>query len=222
MRYTGSLSKTDRAILESYKSVLDGFSEYLGPAFEFILHSLEDLDHAAIKVINGHYTGRQEGAPITDLAMSMLAAIDRSENVHKNLIYMNLSKQGSPIRSATLPIVGENERIIGLICINFYLDTPLSSVLEALTKADPVSGVEGLSPVEEYAKNSDELIAGSLEDAWNEVYSNPKISAPNRNKEIIALLDQRGVFQFKNAVVQVANHLGISKNTVYLHLRKIH
>ena len=69
------LTKTDRIILESYKVVLDGLSKYLGDGYELILHSLEDLEHSVIKIINGHYTGRVEGAPITDLALSMLNKI---------------------------------------------------------------------------------------------------------------------------------------------------
>lgn len=42
-----------------------------------------------------------------------------------------------------------------------------------------------------------------------------------RNKEIIRLLQNRHVFELKNAVELVANHLGISVNTVYFHLRNL-
>ena len=62
------LTETDRAILSSYKRMCDGLSDYLGSGYEFVLHSLEDLDHSVIKIINGHYTSRKEGSPITDLA----------------------------------------------------------------------------------------------------------------------------------------------------------
>ena len=47
------LSDGDKAILESYGSVLDGFAEYLGPAFEMVLHSVEDPEHSVIKIVNG-------------------------------------------------------------------------------------------------------------------------------------------------------------------------
>lgn len=66
-------TETDFRILDSYKSVLDGLAAYLGDGYEIVLHSLHDLDHSVIKIINGHYTGRREGFPITDLALSMLA-----------------------------------------------------------------------------------------------------------------------------------------------------
>ena len=54
-------TETDFRILDSYKSVLDGLAAYLGDGYEIVLHSLHDLDHSVIKIINGHYTGRREG-----------------------------------------------------------------------------------------------------------------------------------------------------------------
>lgn len=67
----------DRAIMESYQSMLDGLAEYLGSGYKLVLHSLEDLEHLAVKVINGYHTGRREGAPITELALSMLERMRR-------------------------------------------------------------------------------------------------------------------------------------------------
>lgn len=71
------LTETDRMILESYKNLLEGLSAYLGNAYEFVLHSLENYDRSVIKIINGFHTGRTEGAPITDLALSMLEEIQK-------------------------------------------------------------------------------------------------------------------------------------------------
>lgn len=207
--------KADRLILESYKSVLEGLSEYLGPGYEMVLHNLEDIDHAAIKVINGHFTGRKEGAPITDLAMEMLTKIKKSGDPHTNLIYFNRSKKGVPIRSATLPITGENGRIIGLLCMNFYMDLPLNAFLDGLVKLSQ----SGNDVVETFASNTDELILSTLESAKAAVLNNRNISASNKNKEILSALYQKDIFKLKNAVEKVAELLGISKNTVYMHIR---
>ncbi|MCR1900111.1 PAS domain-containing protein [Irregularibacter muris] len=217
MNQYAKLTATDRLILESYKSVLDGLSEFLGLGYEIVLHSLEDINCAAIKVINGHYTGRKEGAPITDLALEMLAEIKKSGNNHTNLIYSNRNNKGTPIRSATLPITGENNQIIGLLCINFYMDIPLHVYLESIMKID--NGHKDV--VENFANDTEILIMSALENTKTEVFNNPNISTSNKNKEIIALLNDKGVFNLKDAVIKVAENLGISKNTVYLHLRNL-
>nr|WP_325297012.1 PAS domain-containing protein [uncultured Dysosmobacter sp.] len=212
-----NLSKKDHLILQSYMSVLDGLAEFLGGSFEIVLHSLENLDSAAIKVINGHYSGRKEGAPITDLALQMLNEIKHSGNNHKNLVYSNCNSRGTPIRSATLPITGEKGRIIGLICINFYQDVPLYTFIEGLFKLPEHRGDFS----ETFATNADELIESSILQASTEVINNPSISSVNRNKEIISILYGRDIFRLKNAVPKVAERLGLSKNTVYLHLRHL-
>lgn len=211
------LTAADRLVLESYKSVLEGFSEYLGPGYELVLHSLEDVEHAAIKVINGHYTGRGEGAPITDLALDMLAKIKESGDNGTNLIYFNRSPKGTPIRSATLPIVGENRRIIGLLCMNFYMDLPLHSFLDGIIKLNGAAN----QVVETFASTSDELIQSAVEAARTKVVHDVTVSASNKNKEIVAMLHRQDIFSRRDAVIKVAAILGISKNTVYMHLRNL-
>ena len=75
------LTATDRQILNSYALMLDGLGAYLGEGYELVLHSLESLDHSVIKIINGHYTGRKEGSPITDLALKMLGELGGIESM---------------------------------------------------------------------------------------------------------------------------------------------
>ena len=123
------------------------------------------------------------------------------------------------MRSATLPIVGENDRIIGLLCMNLHMEVSLHTFLNGLLETE---GAEKQSSiVETYANSSDDLIQSSIETARTVVENNPSISSANRNKEIISLLNQKGIFQLKDAVLKVAKNLGITKNTVYLHLRNL-
>ena len=217
MNRFAKLTDVDRLILESYKSVLEGLSEYLGNGYEMVLHSLEDIDRSAIKVINGHYSNRKKGAPLTDLAMEMLAKIKKSGDSRKNLIYFNRTKKGAQIRSATLPIVGSKNQIIGLLCINFYMDIPLYSFLSSIVKLNG----NGSEIIETYASDTDELIISSVNNARTQALNDMSISASNKNKEIISILFYKGIFKLKDAVIKVAAYLGISKNTVYMHIRNL-
>ena len=48
------------------------------------------------------------------------------------------------------------------------------------------------------------------------------LASPNAyNKTLIAILEEQGVFKLKGAVVAVAEVLGVSKNTVYMHIRAL-
>ena len=209
------LSPTDKVILESYKILVDGLSAYLGEGYEIILHSLEDLDHSVIKIINGHYTERCEGAPITDLALTMLEDLNRRSSLEVKAYFNH--KSGKTLKSVTIPVVGEQRRIIGLLCINFHMEI---SVFNFLTQFLP-SEASNISSSETFNKNADGLLISALEDAKAQIYGDKSVNASNKNKEIIRLLYQRGIFNIKDAVASVAEDLGISKNTVYLHLRNI-
>ena len=74
-----TLTETDRQILQSYRNVVAGLENYLGEGYEIVLHSLESMEHSVIAIANGHHTGRQEGSPITDLALHMLHSIEEEE-----------------------------------------------------------------------------------------------------------------------------------------------
>lgn len=209
------LTEKEKLTLSSYKVLVDGLADYLGNGYEIILHSLEDMEKSVIKIVNGHYTGRTEGSPITNFALSMLETLKKN-NDKKALSYFNRDKNGVMMKSTTIPITGEADRIIGLLCINFYTNLPLSEVFAKFMPND-----SNLHIAESFSDNIDDVIISALEEARTKVLSNPNISTSNRNKEIISLLSEKGIFNLKDSVVKVASFMGISKNTVYLHLRNI-
>ena len=109
--------------------MLDGLGAYLGEGYELVLHSLESLDHSVIKIINGHYTGRKEGSPITDLALKMLGELER-DPARTVSPYFNKNKSGALLRSCTIPITGEHGRISRLLSACRSMESPLHSSAE--------------------------------------------------------------------------------------------
>ena len=67
----------------------------------------------------------------------------------------------------------------------------------------------------------DELIETALADVKDMILNDTSIAASNKNKEIVTALYKRGIFNLKDSVVKVAERLGISKNTVYMHIRNL-
>lgn len=219
--YKVTLTPMDQLILDSYKVMCEGLSRYLGTSYEIILHSLGNLDHSAIKVLNGFHTGRSEGAPITNLALNMLKEIKKSGNEDLNMVYFSQNSHGDPMKSTTIPIHGEKGNIIGLLCINFYLNTPLQDILNTLTNPEKnAEPVKSGSPGEIFVNTSSELLTKSIPDIRREVLDDDSIPASSKNMEIIHRLYENGFFNFKNSIPQCAQALHISKNTVYLHLKK--
>ena len=215
-----SLTTIDAIILDSYKCFIPQLGHYLGDGYEIILHSLADLQHSVVAIVHGEYSGRKVGSPITNLALEMLARIQKT-NTLSPIYYTNHTAKGAPLQSCTIPILGESKRIIGLLCLNFHTDVPLSVVLARfLPTASPA---EAHLPVmvESFTDNVDELIGQTVGDIRKQVLDDPAVSQQNKNKEIVSRLNEKGIFNLKDAVVKVAALLQISKNTIYLHLRSL-
>ena len=210
------LTKTDIKILESYKYMVEWLSEYLGSAYEISLHSLEDENHSVIKIMNGFHSGRTVGAPLTDLAMNMLKRINKEgiSVASSYTSYNAISSSGERMKSSTIPIIGDGNRVIGMVCINFHMDTPLSEILKHFSEAEKEN-----THSEHFAPTMGDAISKAVHEARVIVMSNSEIPAANKNKEIIKILFDRGIFNIKDSVNSVARALDISRNTVYLHLR---
>lgn len=211
------LTPADRLILASYRELVYGLEDYLGEGFEIVLHSLESMEHSVIAIANGHYTNRREGSPITDLALDMLHSI-KQDSQKSYMSYFSRNSRGEPLHSTTIVLHGENKRAIGLLCINFYLNTPIHKMISHLTE-NALETHPMLS--ETFADNAEELLTRVVDQIKAEVDQDHRILPSMKNKEIIRRCNNLGVFQIKNAVTSVSRILNISKNTVYLHLKSL-
>ena len=66
------LAQSDYDILHSIENIVDGIAAMYGEHTEVLLHSLDVRNPSIIKIANSHVTGRDVGAPITNLALMKL------------------------------------------------------------------------------------------------------------------------------------------------------
>ena len=211
------LTEKDKAILNSYIAVAEGTAEFWGENCEVVIHNLSRLDASVMKIVNGHLSGRQIGSPISEVTLSFVNKMLANPNL-RHVTYFAKNKRGEAFKASISAIEGENSNIIGLFCINFYLTASLLSLLQNFT---PNTKTENDNISETFVENAEELMLNALEEAKKSVYDNLSISSSNKNKEIVSILYQKGIFNLKDSVITIANHLGISKNTVYMHIRNM-
>ena len=209
-----TLTEFDKLILEEYCDLAEGLGAYLGSCYELVVHSFASFDHSVIKIVHNH-SGRKEGSPITDFGLKMLYDIKRNPDF-RYITYYNKSVSGKPLNSCTNAIKAKHGKFIGMLCINFYMDSPVYAFFDSINP-DPAQKENVIT--ETLAENVDELIAEKLTAARDRIFADRSIQAVNRNREIIFSLYSDGIFNMKDAVVKVASMLGISKNTVYMHIR---
>lgn len=222
-------------LIGRYAVLVEFLGQMLGPDYEIALHDLTRKQPSIVAIANGHISGRGIGAPLTNMAMQLIAEKAYLTQSWK-MNYRGVSANGKVLRCSTLFIQDERGALIGLLCINFddsrYRE--LSERVFALCHPDdyaarnisinatplPLSG--GEIGEQETFYNS---IAAATEDAFVSVMDTAKVPSDRLTQaeklEIIQLLEQRGVFMLKGAIPVVAEKLSCSQASIYRYLSKI-
>ncbi|GCF90434.1 helix-turn-helix transcriptional regulator [Shewanella sp. M-Br] len=204
------LTQSDLDILKSIENIVDGIAAMYGQHTEVVLHSLDAKHPSVVKIANGHVTGREVGAPITNLALLKLKTGQDISNS-----YLTKCANGKTLRSITTVIRNSKNQPIGLLCINSDMDAPLQSVLRKLL------GSELTSSPEVFARNIDEALHSTIDSVNHEVRANPAISPSQKSREIVNQLHELGIFELKDSAQVAATRLGISVHSIYRYLREI-
>jgi len=188
------LTQSDLDILKSIENIVDGIAAMYGQHTEVVLHSLDAKHPSVVKIANGHITGREVGAPITNLAIQKL-------------------KSGQDISNAYLTKCANG-------CINTDMDAPLQSVLRTMMPEQLFSNEQTHSP-EVFARNIDEALHSAIDSVNHEVRANAAISPSQKSREIVNQLHELGIFELKDSAQVAATRLGISVHSIYRYLREI-
>ena len=111
------MTSSSNLILQHYIKLTEFLGKALGPDYEVALHDLTRKDRSIIAIANNYISGREVGAPLTNMALSSLR--DKSyEHTDYHLHYYSINVNGKDLRSSTFFIKGSG-KLIGLLCINF-------------------------------------------------------------------------------------------------------
>lgn len=180
------LTQSDLDILKSIENIVDGIAAMYGQHTEVVLHSLDAKHPSVVKIANGHVTGREVGAPITNLALLKLKTGQDISNS-----YLTKCANGKTLRSITTVIRNSKNQPIGLLCINSDMDAPLQSVLRTMMPEQLLSSELTSSP-EVFARNIDEALHSTIDSVNYEVRANPAISTSQKSREIVNQLHELG------------------------------
>ncbi|EFX92779.1 YheO-like protein [Actinobacillus ureae ATCC 25976] len=214
MKKFQTFTEEDHAILASYFPIVDGIAVLIGEHCEIVLHSLEFLENSAIYIANGHNTDRKIGSPLTDKALKSLHQM-KTDSVSKP--YFTRSKGGVLMKSVTVAIRNSKQHVIGFICININLDVPASQFLS--TFIAPLQDDEDTAV--NFASSVEDLVAQTIEHTIEETMADRNVANNNKNRYIVVSLYEKGIFDIKDTINQVADRLNISRHTVYLYIRQI-
>lgn len=217
-RQSASRSATARTEADRYFTALEpviaGIAATFGRNCEVVLHDFRRPD-GTIVAIAGNVTGRHVGGSVSQIGMSIIAQGDSAEDQY---IYITRAQDGRVLKSTTIPLRDSRNHVFGALCINYDISDlrMVSSVLEDLAgpvRETPrqVAFVDDVGAVIAETIQEEELALGRSIGSYDK----------NERLEIIRALERRGVFSLQRSVPQVAEHLGVSRATLYAYLREV-
>lgn len=148
------------------------------------------------------------------------------------VINYKASGKSKTFRSSSYFIKNDDEEIIGVLCVNIDIE-PYEKVKEVMNKLTFISQsfdknikkqsenlIEAKVQEQLYA-SVDDLLGTMIQDAVNEIGVLPERMSSDEKIEVVKKLDNKGAFQLKGAVSEIARALEVSEPTVYRYLSKV-
>lgn len=215
------------------KQNLINFVEFLGGVLpgnvEVVLHVIEPGRTYVAAIVNGHVTGRDENAPLTGLALQFIRdrVYERQDAV---LNYRGVSKGSDTLQSSTYFIKSEAGELEAMICFNIdvspYLDIARRAIEVGNVNPRFLPQVENPDPAPHQEVPFTEYFSDTLKDVVHSVIPESVLESdepvkPHQRAAAIEKLYERGLFEVRGAVAQVAEILKMSEPSVYRYLKQV-
>ena len=215
--YPMPTSSEKKRIIANLEKIADAIHALFGANCEVVIHDLANLQ-TSLMYMRGNVTGRQVGAPATDLLVKLVQEDrEQSDSFHN---YKSVTPDGRCLKSATTIIRDSKGQPVAAFCIN--LDTThYFNAIQALLPF--IHDLEtGKYPSKEtFAESPADTIRTLFVRAVEEIGKQPGAMSIEEKTRFIELMKKSGVFQFKGAVEQVATLMDVTKCTVYNYLKKV-
>lgn len=196
------------------KMIADTFGNYC----EVIIHDFSNPQNSVVYIENNVVTKRQLGESFTeyfikDVLLSRKFHDDCSTN------YMMKGKNGEIIKSSTVLIRDDLEKVIGALCINIDI-THMKGFISQIEDMIRIENVNlDVDNEVEVLPNIKDIV----DDIIDKTIGDSNIESMNRDQKIdlIRFMDSKGIFLIKGTADKVAEKMNISKVTVYSYLDDI-
>ena len=194
--------------LEFLKQLAHGITSQFGNSCEVVIHDLtkKDLDRSIVYIENGHVSNRHTGDGPSGIVLETLRSDPAT--VKDRLAYLTRTDDGRILKSSTLYIRDDNDKVAYIFSINYDITTLLAieNTLHGLIKTEP--------------DNVTELLDLLIEQAIAKVGKPVALMNKDDKIAVVQYLNNAGAFLITKSGDKVSSLLGISKFTLYSYMDK--
>ena len=196
-------------VLETYVSIADAIALLLRPHAEVVIH---DLRTGRIAHVANNFSRRRVGD-------ESLTEIDGTMSLDGRILgpYRKVNWDGRELRSITVVLRDERQAAVGLLCVNFDV-SKVQRAVEALASLMRLPDPDA-APAALFASDWREAINGIISQYLAD--RGQAIDGLDHRMvgELVRHLDREGYFAIRNAANHIGQVLGLSRATIYKHLK---
>jgi predicted transcriptional regulator YheO len=201
-------SPEQRALLEQLKTIARGLGDTFAPFCEVVVHDLRHPRNAIVSIEN-NLSGRRIGDPATELGLARIA-----DSTYPQILpnYPNRFADGRQVKSTSIGVKDSSGAYVAALCLNVDLSL-VRGLQGALAKFTGVDGdaekIESLDPANAAAIRAriDRFAAG--------LATSPRLLKTHDRRQLVRELKSAGIMELRRSSDIVAQHLGVSRATVY-------
>ena len=190
-----------------------GIAAMFGTSCETLIQDMAEPDHPILSIYNGHVSGREVGSTLDVLGTGL--TLDEEAYTADLVNLAATTPDGRQIKSSTFHLMGDGYNLA--LGINFdysalvYANRILVDLMNAQADLRSALWQEG-----------DSRQLSQLFEQCVDTVGKPVSSLTKKDRlRVIALLEQNNAFSYRKAVPYVAQHLGVSRYTVYKYLSEL-
>jgi predicted transcriptional regulator YheO len=202
--------------IQEQKSFLErlakGIASLFGQNCEVTVHDMsKGYEGTIVAIENGHITGRRIGDGASEM---VLQGLKDKTPVQDNYSYLARTKEGRIVKSTTIYIRDEKDKVAGLFGINYDI-TDLIMAQHAIDATVTVEKPEEEENIGTITTNVTDLLDLLIEEADKHVGKPVAMMTKDDKTRAIQFLSDKGAFLIKKAGDKVSRHYDISKYTLY-------
>lgn len=203
------------ALLEKIVELLE---QQMGSNLEIVLHDLRrPYESTIVDIRNGHITGREIGGCGSDRGLEVIRGTVKNGDEFN---YITRRPDGKILRSSSVYFRDDDDKVIASLCVN-------QDITDTLKMENLLHDVNKYTPSQEPEHN--EVMAGNIQELMDRLIDESQrnigktATEMNRHekKEMVRLLDEKGLFLITHSGEKVCEVLDISKYTLYRYLEDI-
>lgn len=204
--------------LQLLEKVVELLEQQMGNNLEIVLHDLrKPYERTIVDIRNGHISGREIGGCGSDRGLEVMRGTVKNGDEFN---YITRTPDGKVLRSSSLYFRDDTDKVVASLCVN-------QDITDTLKMESLLHGMNKYAPDGQGQRN--EVLAGNIQELMNRLIeeSLQTIGKPAaemtraEKKEMVRLLDKKGLFLITYSGETVCEVLDISKYTLYKYLEAI-